>query len=183
MSPAVIAALTLVTVALLVTLLVVSIGRRRRRPANRLRAAAHDLLADVLIPDVDGGQIQLQYLLLCDHGIVVLDIKQARGNVFGGDSMDEWTVMTGQQRYTFRNPQPALYDRLAAVKTLVEDAPVSGHVAFLPGADFTKGVPADVVLFDEFLASLTAGDGTNELPAAYTEAWLALKQAATPLPA
>jgi len=38
--------------------------------------------------------------------------------------MSDWTVMGRGRRFTFDNPQPALYDRIAAVKALVGDVPV-----------------------------------------------------------
>ena len=38
------------------------------------------------------------------------------GAVFGGDQMIEWTVIGKKRRFTFANPQHALYDRMAAVR-------------------------------------------------------------------
>ena len=35
--------------------------------------------------------------------------------------MQDWTVISDRQRYTFSNPQPGLYDRMAAVKRLLPD--------------------------------------------------------------
>jgi len=44
--------------------------------------------------------------------------------------MSDWTVMGRGRRYTFDNPQPALYDRIAAVKALVGDVPVEDACCF-----------------------------------------------------
>ncbi len=55
--------------------------------------------------------------------------------------MQEWTVISEDRRYTFPNPQAALYDRIAAVRQIVRQVPVSGRLLFLDTAEFTKGVP------------------------------------------
>ena len=151
-------ALTVALVALgaiLILILIVVISRRRSRtPEARLRAGSRDLLSDILIPDGEDGEIHLTWVALCARGIVVIDMKNADGNVFGSDTMQEWAVLTGKSRRGFPNPQDALYDRLAAVRRLVPDVPVHGYIAFTGNAEFTKGVPSHVVLFDEL---------TNEL--------------------
>jgi hypothetical protein len=125
---------------------------RRRRPEilQVLHAAALDAAHDVLLPNGMGGQIYIEHLLLTAEGIVVVDVKVFEGAIFGGDRMDEWTVITGNGRFTFQNPQETLYDRVAAVRRLARDVPVQGHVLFSSGADFTKGRPRDVILADEF---------------------------------
>jgi hypothetical protein len=52
------------------------------------------------------------------------------------------------RRYTFDNPQPALYDRIAAVKALVGDVPVEGRLVFSNAGKFTKGFPKWVLMLD-----------------------------------
>ncbi|MFS8607636.1 MAG: NERD domain-containing protein, partial [Gammaproteobacteria bacterium] len=79
------------------------------------------------------------------------DTKHFEGMIFGSDRMDEWTVMTKNRRFTFPNPQHALYDRIAAIRRLVRDIPVHGHVVFSPLANFSKGRPKEVLLANEFV--------------------------------
>ena len=81
--------------------------------------------------------------------VVVVDIKDVQGNVFGSDKMDKWTVIADDKRFTFNNPQPALYDRIAAVRQIVRQVPVAGRVVFLDGATFTKGIPSLVCDLDD----------------------------------
>ena len=52
-----------------------------------------------------GGNFHVDFLLLTSLGILVIDLRDVRGNIFGGDQMTEWTVMDGAQRTTFTNPQ------------------------------------------------------------------------------
>ena len=128
--------------------------RRLRSPAARLRQAADDVLTNFLVPDGDGGEIHVECAVLTPAGVLIVDLKQVEGHVFGSDTMQDWTVIASRRRFTFSNPQPALYDRMAAVKRLLPDVPVSGCVAFTAGADFSKGLPSQVALFDELIADL-----------------------------
>ncbi len=48
--------------------------------------------------------------------IAGLEVKDIDGAVFGSDKMSDWTVIAAKRRYTFPNPQHALYDRIAAVR-------------------------------------------------------------------
>jgi hypothetical protein len=72
---------------------------------------------------------------------LILDVKDVQGTVFGGDKLQDWTVITDKRRFTFSNPQPSLYDRIAAVRQIVREVPVAGRILFLDGAEFSKGVP------------------------------------------
>jgi nuclease-like protein len=124
--------------------------RRARRKSLLVRlervalAAAHQ----VLVPDGMGGCIHIDHILLTPRGILVLDTRRVTGLIFGGDQMSDWTVMGRGHRYTFDNPQPALYDRIAAVKALVGDVPVEGRLLFSNVGKFTKGIPKWVVMLD-----------------------------------
>src|SRR5256885_3955036 len=75
-----------------------------------------------------GGGFHVDFLLLTARGVVVIDLRDVTGNIFGGDQMAAWTVMDGPPRFTFTNPQSALYDRIAAVKAVCRQGPVAGQI-------------------------------------------------------
>lgn len=131
----------------------VAIRRRGRGPDARqtIAAIAVDRLHDVLVPDGMGGQIHVEHLVLTVRGLVVIDVKHIDGVIFASDRMDDWTVIGKRGRFQIPNPQSTLYDRIAAVKQFVRDVPVSGHILFATGADFSKGRPRNVVLPGELL--------------------------------
>jgi Nuclease-related domain len=124
--------------------------RRSRRKAllAQIGRIAYDAVHQVLVPDGMGGFFHLDHLLLTPRGLVILDTRRVPGVIFGGDQMSEWTVMGRKHRFTFDNPQPALYDRVAAVKAIVGDAPVEGRVVFSNVGKFTKGMPKWVLMLD-----------------------------------
>jgi hypothetical protein len=121
---------------------------RRKSLLARLESVALAAAHQVLVPDGMGGFIHIDHILLTPRGILVLDTRRVTGLIFGGDQMSDWTVMGRGRRYTFDNPQPALYDRIAAVKALVGDVPVEGRLLFSNVGKFTKGIPRWVVMLD-----------------------------------
>jgi len=142
---------------------------RRRRAGSvpaRLARVSQALLSGVLIPHVEGGHIHLQHVLLTRQGILVVDLRDIVGHVFGSESMQEWTVLDRSHRSTFSNPLPALYDRMAAVRRLVPEVPVRGLVVFTPGADFSKGYPPNVAMLDGLLEELGSMAESHDDPPA-----------------
>ena len=147
--------LLLLVVAVLLLLLLLFVYRRRRRGDRSLSkifsAIAFERLEGLVVPNGDDGEIQIDHLLLTANGLLIIDVKDVVGTVFGSDKMQDWTVINDERRFTFANPQPALYDRIAAIRAIVRQVPVTGRVLFLDGASFTKGVPNLVCKFDELL--------------------------------
>ncbi len=123
-----------------------------------LDAIAFDRVDGMVVPNGDEGVIQIDHLLLTSQGLLIVHVKDAPGTVFGGDKLKDWTVMAADRRYTFANPQPALYDRIAAVRQIVRDVPVEGRILFLDGAEFAKGVPELVKTPDELLQEFGDAD-------------------------
>ena len=139
--------------AVLMLLLVWLLYRYVRARRNKLRRVLDDIaferLEDLVIPSAHEGEIQIDKLVLTSQGLLILEVKDVQGVVFGSDKMQDWTVMSDDRRYTFPNPQPAMFDRIAAVRDVVRQVPVAGRILFLDGADFTKGVPRLVCTLDE----------------------------------
>lgn len=152
----------LLLAGLLVFLLVAWAIYRRRRRLPRLQQVlaeiAYDRVDGLLIPNGDEGEIQIDHLLLTSQGLLILDVKDVVGKVFGSDKMQEWTVISSDRRYTFPNPQAALYDRIAAVRQIVRQVPVAGRLLFLDTAEFTKGVPGLVTNLDSLEADFGEAD-------------------------
>jgi hypothetical protein len=91
----------------------------------------------------------------------------------------------GRRRYTFDNPQPALYDRIAAVKALVGDVPVEGRILFSNVGKFTKGIPKYVLMLDGMEVEFPAVDRSVESSAQIAEgaaAWSSLVAQLRPSP-
>jgi hypothetical protein len=159
---------------------------RYYRPRRALRAAvtdgAADHLTNALVPDGMGGGFHVDFLLLTMRGVVVIDLRDVRGNIFGGDQMAEWTVMDGARRFTFTNPQSALYDRIAAVKALAWDVPVEGRIVFTRRGRFPKGLPKWTLMVDALRAEFPPVEyqPQAEATAPLSAGWQRLKAAVKP---
>ena len=132
---------SLITLLVLLSLWLVYRSRlgHRRTVEKVLQEIGYDRINDLVIPNGDDGEILIDYVLLTSQGLLIVDIKDVEGTVFGSDKMQDWTVIGDKRRYTFSNPQPALYDRIAAVRHIVRQVPVAGRILFSDGAEFTKG--------------------------------------------
>lgn len=157
--------------------------RARRAIEATIASVACEIVKNVLLPDGNGGQIHIQYLLLTQRGLLVLDLLDLPGAIFGGDQMDDWTVIGKKRRFTFANPQHALYDRMAAVRLLTGDVPVEGRVLFTVRSDFPKGKPRNVMRIDNLLADFPIVDQTRGyITAAFGDVWAHVKKQAEPNP-
>lgn len=169
-------------VAIAAMAILVGVGFKLRAKTDdsnwALREIAIDSLQAVLVPDGMDGHIHLEYLLLTARGLVIVDVKPYEGVVFASDRMEEWTVMTGNRRHAFPNPQGSLYDRIAAVKQLLLGVPVYGHILFPGAADFSKGRPKDVILPPELLERYKKPDRAEaeRLTEAYWPHWERIRE-------
>lgn len=159
--------------------------RARRALLDRIESVAAEYLQDVVLPDGAGGWFHVDFLLLTGMGLVVVDLRDVPGLIFGSEQMTEWTVMQKSRRFTFPNPLGPLYDRMAVVRALVgESVPVDGRVVFTDRGSFPKGHPKPVTR----LASLATEipplgvAGREELLARLRPAWEQVKAAASPSP-
>ena len=158
--------------------------RREARRVAKVTAGSADYLRNVLVPDGNGGDYHLDFVLLTSRGVVVIDMRDIVGMVFGGDQMTDWTLMDGAQRSTFVNPQSGLYDRIASVKAIAGETPVEGRIVFTKRAKFPKGQPRFTVSLDS-VASEFPRLGAAELEIAvskYRPGWERIKETCKPSP-
>ena len=158
---------------------------RRRALLARLERVAFEAVHQVLVPDGMGGFIHIDHLLLTPRGVLVLDTRRVAGLIFGGDQMSDWTVMGRGRRFTFDNPQPALYDRIAAVKALTGEVPVEGRLLFSNIGKFTKGIPKWVLMLDGIEVEFPVVDRdlkASPVFAQYSDAWNRLVAQLRPSP-
>ena len=156
--------------------------RARKALHGAVAGGSADHLVDSLVPDGMGGSYHVDFLLLTLRGVVVIDLRDIKGNIFGGDQMQEWTVMDGARRFTFTNPQSALYDRIAAVKAVAGDMPVEGRIVFTRRGRFPKGLPKFTLMIDALRAEFPAADFESpaDTIARFREGWQRLRDAVKP---
>ncbi len=172
---------------IVVVLLLLWLGYRHRRRHDRsveevVKSISYEYMSNVIIPKADDGEIHLDHVLLTAEGLLIVEVKDVQGIVFGSDKMQDWTVIASDRRFTFSNPQPRMFDRIAAVRQIVRQIPVTGRILFLDGAEFTKGVPGLVTTLDDLLGEFGELDKLSATAKieAFKPHWDAVSQAARP---
>jgi hypothetical protein len=158
--------------------------RTRAKLHESIIAIGTEALHNVLVPDGMGAFMHVDYLLLTSRGLLVIDLRDLRGNIFGGDQMTDWTVMSGPARATFQNPQHALYDRVAAVRQLSGDMPVEGRVLFTRRGRFPKGLPRWTLMVDSLPIEfpLPDSEAAHSWVNQYRATWERLRDSVSPSP-
>ena len=85
----ILAAVGLVMLAALLYYLIRALRRRAawRRLDQSIIDVGSEYVRNVLIPDGMGATMHVDYLLLTPRGVLVIDLRDIRGNIFGGDQM------------------------------------------------------------------------------------------------
>lgn len=143
--------------------------RQRRRLRRSLRALGPQVLRDVMIPDSVEGHVHADYLVLSPAGILVVDIKDYRGMLFGGENTDIWTQVVDGRSYKFENPLYRNRVREAAVRALVPGAEVRSVVVFTDAGHFPRKRPAGVCMLSSLGEELGSSEGA--VPARLQSVW------------
>jgi hypothetical protein len=157
--------------------------RARRAIDNLIGSVAYDVLKNVLLPTGTGEQIHVNYLLLTQRGLLVVDLFDVPGMVFAGEKMEQWSVFGPDRHFTLTNPLPLLYDRVAAVRNVAGDVAVDGRIIFSMRGDFPKGRPDAVLRLDALQDEYPLVDRrSGAAAAAFAPVWERIKQTAQPNP-
>jgi hypothetical protein len=162
----------------------VRLMRARRAIDNVISSVAFDELRNVLLPTGSGDQIHVNYLLLTQRGLLVIDLFDAHGMIFAGEKMAQWSIFGPKRHFMISNPLPMLYDRLAVVRQFAgEDVPVEGRVVFSMRGEFPKGRPESVIRLDELQDEYPAVEkSAGGAAAAFAAVWSRIRQVAQPNP-
>lgn len=105
---------------------------------------------NLVIPTEKGDFTEIDHLVLSPYGIFVIEVKNYRGWIFGGEKQPKWTVQYFRSRHQFMNPLHQNYKHTEAVKQLLgltgtHSAVVQSIVAFSVRADFKFQIPPNVM--------------------------------------
>ena len=157
--------------------------RARRAIDNVIGSVAFDLLKNVLLPAAPGEQVHVNYLLLTQNGLLVVDLFDLPGMIFAGEKMEQWSVFGPKRHFTIANPLPMLFDRVAAVRALAGDIRVDGRIVFSMRGEFPKGRPDAVIRLDDLQDVYPVVDKSpGAAAAAFAAVWEHIKSVAQPNP-
>ncbi len=166
-----------VIIAVAATFVVPVLLRRYRRDAEQRRVAKIvknlniTAVKNMALPDGMEGYVFIDYLLLTSTGIVVLDLQDYNGFIFGGPNIDQWTQMVRQRGYKFDNPLHQNAWRMQIIRSFVKDAPLIGKVVFSSVSQFPKGIPEGVSHVSTLSEELAELADNKEIPEMVRKAW------------
>lgn len=94
-----------------------------RLPKNHYRA-----INNVLMKKSNGETTQIDHIVVSNYGIFVIETKNYKGLITGGEYVAQWTKHMGRKKYKFQNPIRQNYGHIKAI----EEALSIPKDAFIP---------------------------------------------------
>ncbi|NCA72487.1 MAG: NERD domain-containing protein [Sphingobacteriia bacterium] len=149
----------LIPLALLVALLKSSrvkgvVGEQLVRWALRLRLdrATYRAFHDLTLPTPD-GTTQIDHVVVSCYGIFVIETKNMKGWIFGGERQAQWTQKIYRHTTRFQNPLMQNYKHVKALQALLDVPPETVHsvVTFVGTSTFKTPMPENVTQGARFI--------------------------------
>lgn len=113
-----------------------------------LKDPKYILLNDLTLPDWQGSTTQIDHILLSPNGIFVIETKNYKGWIFGGERQKMWTQKIYKKSYRFQNPIHQNYKHMKVLESVLSDivSPEFMHsiIVFMPDAEFKTAMPTNV---------------------------------------
>jgi hypothetical protein len=144
----------------------------RARFDRRLRAllGRERIVRDVSLHEVDDEYLHIDYVFPVGRRILLVDLIDYRGHVFGAETLRQWTVLDRGRRHVFDNPLMAAHNKREALRNLLGETPVyESYLVFPDETTFGRDLPGNVLCASPFFQKLESvrADGSepdNALP-------------------
>lgn len=125
-------------------------------------------LFDNVILKTPDGTTQVDHVLISPYGIFVIETKNFKGWIFGGENQRQWTQslkrkyrfrsLFNQYTFQFKNPLHQNYKHVKAVQAFlgVEPKFVFNTVVFVGGSEFMTDMPENVMQLPDLLPYIKA---------------------------
>ncbi|MBV2129138.1 nuclease-related domain-containing protein [Arsukibacterium indicum] len=145
--------------------------RQLRRVLQRELPAGYQHYANLVLPTTTGDYTEIDHLVLSPFGIFVIEVKNYKGWIFGGEKQPQWTVQNFRSKHSFQNPLRQNYKHTEAVKYLLElnssanEGQVYSVIAFSSRAEFKTRMPTNAIyieLIGDYLQQFTQSCFSDE---------------------
>ncbi|MDH3326802.1 MAG: NERD domain-containing protein [Gammaproteobacteria bacterium] len=126
---------------------------RRRINASILSIGGQAVENTEFADDVDGN-VHVDFLVYSKGRLIVLNVQDYPGMIFGGEKIDQWTQMFGGNSFKFTNPLDYSRVCVQVVKQRFPNIKVFGQVVFSHHGDFPKGIPEGVSRLDDLMSDI-----------------------------
>lgn len=135
------------SIVTIILILVIINKRKKSAPyqmASILKPYIQDEVKDIIIPDGIGGLLEIEHLILLEQGLLLIETYPMSGNLFGAETIDQWTQLVGGRSYKFANPLRHIRTSRQALMVLAPNIPIFCRVVFNADSVFPKGKPDEV---------------------------------------
>lgn len=123
-----------------------------RETIKSLPADRYVVLHDVWLPMEDGGETQIDHVIVSQFGIFIVETKNWKGTIYADAKSAVWTKYNHGHKSIYKNPIRQNYKHIISIREKFSRSGaefVFGVVAMSPAADFRGGVPDGVVFYNE----------------------------------
>ncbi|QCU90545.1 nuclease-related domain-containing protein [Thiomicrorhabdus sediminis] len=106
----------------------------------------YHLIKDVTLPTENGGTTQIDHIIVSPYGVFVVETKNMKGWIFGGQHQKLWTQKIYRHTSKFQNPLHQNYKHVKTLQSLLEldDSEIHSVVVFIGDSDFKTDMPENV---------------------------------------
>ncbi len=92
------------------------------------------------------GTTQIDHVFVSRYGIFVVETKNMKGWIFGGEKQAQWTQKLYRKSFKFQNPLRQNYKHVKAMESLLDAPPETIHsvVVFAGDSEFKTPMPSNV---------------------------------------
>ena len=111
----------------------------------RLDEKVYHLIKNVTLP-TDDGSTQIDHIVVSVYGVFVIETKNMKGWIFGGERQRTWTQKLFKESYKFQNPLFQNYKHIQTLKSLLQlsNEEIHSVVAFTGESTFKTPMPENV---------------------------------------
>jgi len=152
--------IVLIVATFAVSALILLIINNRKKATHRqmtaiLKPFIQDEIKHIIIPDGIGGLLEIEHLILMEHGLLLIETYPMSGNLFGAETINQWTQLVDGRSYKFANPLRRIRISRQALKELAPNIPIFCRVVFNADSVFPKGKPGDVSVLSSLADDLS----------------------------
>ena len=123
----------------------------------RLDKKKYHLLKNVTLPTED-GTTQIDHIIVSQYGIFVIETKNMKGWIFGGEHQKTWTQKIYKHSSKFQNPLHQNYKHTKTIETLLEleTDKIFSIVTFVGDSTFKTEMPSNVTHGGRFISFINS---------------------------
>jgi len=130
-----------------------------------------DEIKEIIVPDGIGGLLEIEHLILTDQGLLLVETYPMSGNLFGADTIDQWTQIIDGRSYKFANPLRHIRTSRQAIKAITPNIPIFCRVVFNANSEFPKGKPEEVSVLTSLANDMVVMSKDASVTLASQKAW------------